>query len=221
MLKKYEKILEYAWFVVLVLLFIISVQMIKSGSLVGHIGRFGILAPVIFVLLKISTLVIAPLGGTPLYLVAGSLFGNTQGFLLALLGDCIGTSICFALSRKYGEKIIYMFVGEKYVQKIRDIVSILTNTSSVIKSRIVFGAMPEILAYASGLSKVSFKTFFLINTVFYAVTDLILVFFGREVTVLISQHAVWFYVILAIIVLSGLWLLHKDYKNTQIPMEGM
>ncbi|MEK7544779.1 MAG: hypothetical protein AAB551_01475 [Patescibacteria group bacterium] len=71
MISKKLKILEYSWFIIVILLFVVSVQMIKSGSLVNQIDSFGILAPVIFVLLKISTLVIAPLGGTPLYFIAG------------------------------------------------------------------------------------------------------------------------------------------------------
>src|SRR3989344_5240234 len=102
MLKR-RKIVEYVWFVIIVLLFIVSVQMIKSGSLVNQIDSFGILAPIIFVLLKISTLVIAPLSGIPLYFIAGSLFGNFNGLILSLLGDALGSVVCFLLSRFYGQ----------------------------------------------------------------------------------------------------------------------
>src|SRR3989344_6945096 len=103
MLKR-QKIIEYIWFIIIILLFVVSIHMIKSGSLVNQIDSFGVLAPIIFVLLKMSTLVIAPLSGTPLYFIAGSLFGNFYGLVLSLLGDALGSVICFFLSRFYGQK---------------------------------------------------------------------------------------------------------------------
>src|SRR3989344_7202927 len=122
---KSQKIIEYVWLVIIILLFIVSVQMIKSGSLANQIDSFGILAPIIFVLLKISTVVIAPLSGTPLYFIAGSLFGNFDGLILSLLGDFLGSTVCFFLSRFYGHKIVETLVGNRFLEKIENTVAVL------------------------------------------------------------------------------------------------
>ena len=156
-------IIEFIWVIVIIALFVLSVQLTKDRSLQNQFVSFGIWAPIIFVLLKISTLVMAPLGGTPLYLVAGSVFGNYNGLILSLLGDVLGFTICFLLSRFYGPKVIKIFTGDRFFKKIVNTVSVLKNTKSFIKARVVFVGMPEVLAYASGLSQINFSTFILIN----------------------------------------------------------
>lgn len=217
---KNHKIVEYAWLVIVVLLFIVSIQTIKNGYLISHIDSFGILAPLIFILLKASTLVIAPLGGLPLYFIAGSLFGNINGFVLALLGDAFGSSVCFLLSRFYGHKIVKALAGDKFFEKVMNTVGVLKDARSFIKARIALLAVPEILAYASGLSKISFWTFFLINILFYLPADFLLVFFGSQVLSMIAEHTFLFYFFVIVISIAGFWFLYKDYKKLD-NVEGM
>ena len=194
--------------------------MIKSGSLLTQIESFGILAPIIFVLLKASTLVVAPLSGTPLYFVAGGLFGNFNGLILSLLGDVLGSSICFMLSRFYGYKVVKTFVGDKFFERITNTMGVIKDSKSFIKARITLFAMPEILAYASGFSKINFLTFSLINTFFYLLADGLLVFSGHEIVAIIAQHTFWFYFLTVLISISGFWFLYKDYKNSE-KIQGM
>lgn len=215
-----QKIVEYVWFVIVVLLFIISIQMIKSGSLANRIDSFGILAPIIFVLLKISTLVIAPLGGTPLYFVAGGLFGNFYGLVLSLLGDALGLTICFLLSRFYGYKIVKFFTGDKFFKKVIHTVTVLKDSKSMLKARIALMVMPEILAYASGLSKINFLTFFTINMLFSLPIVFTYVFFGSQVVAIIAMHTFLFYFLVSFVSIAGFWFLHKDYKKLE-NIEGM
>jgi uncharacterized membrane protein YdjX (TVP38/TMEM64 family) len=94
---KKEKIIEIIWFVVVVTLFIFSFKMLRSGELQMRVASFGMLAPAVIVLLKMTTLVVAPLGGTPIYVLSGALFGNFQGFLISIIGDVLGSSACFFL----------------------------------------------------------------------------------------------------------------------------
>lgn len=217
---KRQKIVEYGWFLVIVLVFVASVQLTKNGSLINKIDSFGILAPIIFVLLKMSTLIIAPLGGTPLYFIAGGLFGNLNGLILSLLGDGLGSAICFFLARFYGPKIVKTFIGEKFFEKVTNTVAVLSGIRSFIKARISLIAMPELLAYASGFSRINFLTFFWINILFYLPVDFMYVFFGRQIVAISSEHAVLFYSVVVVVTLSGGWFLYKDHKNLE-KIEGM
>lgn len=219
MLKKH-KIVEYVWLVVIILLFVFSIQMVKSDSLANQINSFGILAPIIFVLLKMSTLVVAPLSGIPLYLIAGVLFGNLNGLALSLLGDLLGSAICFLLSRFYGHRVIKFFVGDRLFNKITSTVAILKDTKSFLKARIAFFAIPELLSYASGLSKINFFTFSLINILFYLPINLIYIFFGYYVITIIGEHTFLFYFFILAISITGFWFLYKDHKNLDT-MGGM
>lgn len=194
--------------------------MVRDGSLGEKISSLGIWAPIIFILFKISTLVLAPLGGTPLYLIAGNLFGSFNGYLFTLIGDIIGSTICFILSRTYGNKIIVKLVGKNFLEKITNSIKVLENTGSFIKARTLMFAMPEVLAYAGGLTKIKFSVFSMINSVFYVITNFIMVFFGYYFINLISKHIYTSYAILIMVSIIGFWWIHKDYRNIA-KIEGM
>ena len=81
-------------------------------------------------------------------------------------------------------------------------------------------AMPELLAYAGGFSKINFLTFFLINLLFYIPVDFVYVFFDHKIVAISSEHTFLFYAVVAAVTLSGLWFLYKDHKNLE-KVEGM
>ena len=219
---KYQKIIEFIWMVIIIALFIFSVQIVKDGSLENQVASFGIWAPIVFVLLKISTLVIAPLSGTPLYFIGGSLFGSSYGLVLSLVGDALGSAICFLLGRFYGHRIIKTLVGKSYLEKIINTVSVLKNTKSFVKARVGLIIMPEILAYASGLSKINFLTFSLINILFYLPVDFMLVFFGSQIIAIVAKNTFLFYFLVLLVSIAGFWFLRKDYKNKNLDnIQGM
>lgn len=210
-----EKIIEIVWFVVVIVLFIVSIKMIRNGELQSQIQSFGIWAPLIIVVLKMSTLIIAPLGGTPLYVLSGALFGSLKGFLICFIGDILGSSVCFWLSRKYGSKVLNFFAGSQNIERVLKTVNIISDTKSFVKARLGFLSIPELLAYAAGLSKINFWIFTFINAFFYFPIDLGLVFFGSQLTNIGSQYY-WIIPGLAFLAaISGFTLLYKDYQKTE------
>jgi uncharacterized membrane protein YdjX (TVP38/TMEM64 family) len=207
-----QKIMEIVWFAILVFLFLSSIKLIKSGQLQETLESFGIFAPIVLVLLKAVTLVIAPLGGTPIYIIAGALYGKYIGLALALFGDVLGSSICFGLSRKYGARILGTFAGSQNTSKILDTVSVLNSTRSFIKARLGFISLPELLAYATGLSSISFWTFSFINFLFYLPVDFGLVFAGSKFVDISTKYIFIYPLILFIFAFVGFVSLYSDAK---------
>lgn len=214
---KREKIIEIVWFVIIIVLFIFSIKMLRSGELQSEVASFGIFAPLLIVVLKMTTLIVAPLGGTPIYVLSGALFGSVKGFAICLLGDILGSSVCFWLSRKYGQKVLNFFVGAQNLEKVLKTVNIISGVKSFIKARVGFISMPELLAYASGLSKIKFWTFSIINTLFYIPVDFLLVFLGSRLAELSIKYFLIIPIIIFVFTLSGFALLYKDYEK----IEGM
>lgn len=212
---KREKIIEIVWFVVVLSLFIISIKMLRSGTLQTEVAAFGVWAPLLVLVLKMTTLVVAPLGGTPLYVLAGGVFGTKVGFLICFLGDILGSSVCFWLSRRYGVKVLSIFAGSQNVDKVLKTVSIINNTSSFVKARVGFASMPELLAYAAGLSRLNFWRFSFINALFYLPVDIALVFFGSQIATLGAKYLFILPVLIFIVTVSGFTLLYKDYQKTE------
>lgn len=130
----------------------------------SYVERFGIFAPLVFILAKASTMVFAPLSGSPLYPVAGVLFGFWEGFLILTIGDIIGGTIAFWIARVYGLKITERFVKSES-SLMRKILDRLGTLKGFIFARICFIPMPEVVCYAAGLTKMPFTQFIIVHVV--------------------------------------------------------
>lgn len=211
--KVVERMIEIIWFLVGVSLLLSAIWLIRSGELEPLLARVGVWAPILLVFLKASTLVVAPLGGSPFYLVSGAVFGPVNGFLLVLLGDAIGSSICFLISRTYGGGVIKFFAGKRNYTKIGQAVELLENTKSFLKARVAFSGGPELLAYAAGLSRLKYKKFMVLHMPFFIPIDLIFVFLGSHIADATVRYAFVPTIIVFLISAIGFWFLLKDYEK--------
>src|SRR5262245_4734339 len=57
-----------------------------AGNFAAYVTEAGPWAPLVFIALKASTFVFAPLSGTSLKLASGALFGTWEGMILTLVG---------------------------------------------------------------------------------------------------------------------------------------
>ena len=210
-----QKSIEKAWLLPIIGLFVLSIFLTQNGVLQERLASFGIWAPFVLVLLKISTLVVAPLGGAPLYILSGALFGSWKGFLLCFLGDVLGSAISFMISRYYGVKIVRRFVGEDLFQKISKFTGLLGDTKSFIKARLVTASIPEVLAYAAGLSPITFWKFLILHMPLYVVTDAALVFLGSQIADFTTKYAFITFGLVGVISGGSLFFLYKDYRKTE------
>jgi uncharacterized membrane protein YdjX (TVP38/TMEM64 family) len=207
-----ETIIQIIWLAVVISLFVLSWKLIRSGNLEIIINSLGIWGPVLIILLKVSTLVIAPLGGSPLYIISGALYG-IYGFFIVLLGDIIGSLICYFLSRHYGQRILGFFIGSSNMDSLMRIVGLLGNTKSLLKVRIIALQMPEIFAYAAGLAKVKFSKFALIHFIFLVPISFTLVFLGSRLSIITEQYPIVGLAIVVLIPAIGLLFFYKDYRK--------
>lgn len=160
--------------VVLVLLAIF----VDISSLRAWVEKAGVWGPLIFILLKTSTLVIAPLSGSPLYPAVGLLFGFWPGILYTLIGDMIGVSINFYLSRKFGRSLISRWISDTEEGLLNRIVVYIGDAKGFFHAALTFFVMPELLSYAAGLSKLPYFKFISILTCIGVIPTSILVLFG-------------------------------------------
>lgn len=142
------------------------------------VERAGIWGPIIFIVAKASTIVVAPISGSAIYPMAGAVFGFTNGFIYTFLGDALGSTIAFWLSRTFGVKIARRMLGAGDSNYLTHVLDYLDSWRGLIEARVFFSALPEAVAYAAGLSKLSFPKFFLVQMAVAVPTIAILVQFG-------------------------------------------
>ncbi|OHA26126.1 MAG: hypothetical protein A3C06_03865 [Candidatus Taylorbacteria bacterium RIFCSPHIGHO2_02_FULL_46_13] len=180
----------------------------------ASVAHAGVYAPLIIILLKATTLVVVPLGGTPLYPIAGALFGFWQGLGITLIGDILGSSIAFYLSRYFGRSILRFFMSSGQVPMVERLMEKMGERKTFIKAKLFFAGFPEIFAYAAGLTAVSFPFFLLVHIGVHAVGAALLVLFGEA---LVSGNTLAFIgvgIVSALLAFSGIWWFHADLKRS-------
>ena len=174
------------------------------------VASAGMLGPIAIVLLKMSTIIVVPLGGGPIYAIAGAIFGFWNGFLLTLIGDLLGFSAAFYISRLWGRSLVQFFVPKTQLSTVEDIFVRGSALRPFIKARIAFSALPEVFAYTAGLSTVSFLVFLPIQMIPHIPTIALVVFFGDA---LLAGDPVYFVlatVFAAALMIIGGWWFHRD-----------
>jgi uncharacterized membrane protein YdjX (TVP38/TMEM64 family) len=121
----------------------------------------GIWAPLVLILAKASTIIIAPLSGSPLYPLAGALFGFWEGALYLILGDMIGGVVAFWISRILGRSIVEKMIGGdgKFLSRA---LKMMGTIKGFLVARICFAPLPEVVAYGAGLTRINFLVFLII-----------------------------------------------------------
>ncbi len=160
---------------VVALVILAGVYFLDFQNIQAKILDAGIWGPILLILAKASTLVFAPLSGSPLYPVAGAVFGFGPGLVYIILGDMIGSVVSFAISRKFGQKIVERMLSAKNMPNVQKIINMIETTKGFLFARFCFAPMPEIISYAAGLTKINFWKFFIIHNAVGVIPSLILV----------------------------------------------
>lgn len=145
-----------------------ALVLVGSDDITAQVEAAGVWGPALLILAKIATLVFAPLGGSPLYLIAGILFGPVYGFVYIFIGDMVGAALCFYISRIFGRPIVGRLVLRHGMRMIDRVLAYLETRRGLIEARILFFAFPEVLGYALGLTNIAFTRFFLPHIVIYS-----------------------------------------------------
>lgn len=88
-----------------------------------YVLGFGILSPIILILIQALQVIIPPIPGMVTSLAAGALYGVIFGFLLNVFGVLLGSLVAFYLARKFGTPLVIKIVGKKVYNKYNYLVS--------------------------------------------------------------------------------------------------
>ncbi len=121
---------------------------------------FGVYAPIIFIGLQLTQIMLAIIPATPLILVSGYIFGSYLGSLYSLIGITIGSFFTFYLAKKLGRPFVETIVHKKHINKFDNIEE--TNLTMTLFILFLLPAIPnDVFCYVAGLTKLSYKKYFL------------------------------------------------------------
>lgn len=161
-----------------ILVLVLLVWLVDVSALRVWVEKAGVWGPLVFILLKISTIVIAPVSGAPLYPLVGLLFGFWPGILYVAIGDFLGYTIAFYISRIFGQKIVFKLLSGKEEGLVARIIDHVGDAKGFFQACLTLFALPEVLSYGAGLSQLKYAKFISILMPFSLTAASILVFFG-------------------------------------------
>ena len=137
----------------------LTLQIIGLDNAQKFIKQTGILAPIVFIILCAGSLIIAPLSGSSLFVVGGTLFGQNNAFLFSYIATIIGCSANFWISRKLGRKVAQRFIGKANLDELDKFINKLKSRRSILYIIIIMPLSQDIVSYAIGLTKIKYTHF--------------------------------------------------------------
>jgi uncharacterized membrane protein YdjX (TVP38/TMEM64 family) len=206
-----EKVWSFLLSLTLILLFIFSIAYLGEERIRTLVESAGIWAPILMIVIKILTIVIAPLSGAPLYIMAGTLFGVSEGLLYIIIGDAIGYSTAFFISRYLGRERVEKFMSKNESGIVNTIVKRLSTIKGFLIACCIFCFASELVAYAAGLSRLPFRYFLPIFMAGDALIAFVIIWTSNKVGISFGLVAV---VVGSLVVFSSIsYLISRRYER--------
>lgn len=198
-------------------IFIIIIMFLTTSSFVQNnleyiksLIDFGLVSMIIYVLILIISVVIAPVNAVPLLPIASNVFGWIVTAILSIIGWTIGALIAFGLARKYGIPLIKKFVSLEQIAKYEKLIPEENIFWGVVFLRM---AVPvDILSYVLGLfSHIKFRTYAIATLIGVSPFAFIFAYVG---TLELRFQIIAFLIAMMILLIGYLAkLLRKKYKK--------
>ena len=158
---------------------------VSPQALRTWIAQFGSAAPFVYILLYAANTVTVLPPIAVISLTAGLIFGPLMGFLVIMTGAMIGSAATFFIGRKLGRG----FVEKRLKGKFKSLDEKLASRgfATVLFFRVIPLVPFEALNYASGLSKITFRHYWLATLLGLIPGAGVSAFFGDSLTQPISM----------------------------------
>ncbi|MBD2742336.1 VTT domain-containing protein [Coleofasciculus sp. FACHB-1120] len=160
---KYNWIKILRWFAIGFLITLAIWLLNKYGieQVREQVEQFGIWAPAIVFGLRFTSIIVPVLPGTAYAILAGGLFGFTQGLLVVALADLASCTFNFYIARRYGRGLVEQFVGQQFMEKVDRLAQQHLEGNFFLMTGLLMTGLFDFVAYAAGMTKMSWQSYFL------------------------------------------------------------
>lgn len=178
-----------------------------------YILSFGALGYLVLLLLQILQVFIALIPGELLESAAGYAFGPIIGTAICYFGVAIGSAIIFFLTRKFGIKMVELFVSTDKINKLKFLQSERKRNSIIFILFFIPGTPKDLITYFVGLTDIKFTTFLIISLIARVPSVISSTFAGHLLGTGEFLNAVILYGATGIISLIGIIIYNRILKN--------
>ncbi|HEX8643726.1 MAG TPA: hypothetical protein VF702_07405 [Allosphingosinicella sp.] len=138
-------------------LLVIAVIYLLTSDLGGRLETFQKQNTVLFVAVAftvlLSTQIVAPLSGFPVYLVIARYYGMELAFVLLGTAYLVSSFVNFSIARKYGANVLRLVAGSGSLRRV-DTLSSGQSAFSVFLSRLAGYYFHDVVSYLWGLTSI-------------------------------------------------------------------
>lgn len=125
---------------------------------------FGVFSPIVFIILIILQVLIAPIPGQAAGFASGYLFGTVLGTIYSMIGLIIGSYIAFSLSRKFGRPFVEKVVNQKTLNRF-DKLCLKGGIFALFLIYLLPALPDDAICYIAGLTKIRIRHLMIISAI--------------------------------------------------------
>lgn len=155
----FKKIIYILVSLLLIALLIYISSKFSPQEISTFIAKAGPLAPVLYILIQITGQIFAPLSTSALFVAGFIMFGKTA-ILYSIITWLVSSVTNFYIARRYGKKILKIFIGEQGIFRIEEIAKRINNKRFFLLRLSTF-YINDFASYAFGLTNISFLKYYI------------------------------------------------------------
>ncbi len=170
-------------------------------TLVVFLKEHYLIAPLVFILLRSTSIIIPPIPGLIFDLVGIAVFGPVLGFIYAETGSMLGAMIAFLIARHLRQPVVKRLISLQKLEKWEKTVSEHKKFWTLVAMRLPTNAFFDYISYAAGLTRIKASTFFFSSLLGNLPIMILFYAFGG-----VAVRLGWYYVA-AFVILVLVWIL--------------
>ena len=159
MQRKIIKIFELSLIVLLIAGAIWLINRVGIEQIRTNVAGFGIWAPLIIMLLRLSSVVVPVLPGTAYAILSGALFGFAQGLVVIAIADFLACSANFFIARRYGRPVVQRLVGKRFMNKLERWSKKYLEGNFFLLTGAMMSSFFDYMCYGAGLCRMPWQRF--------------------------------------------------------------
>lgn len=180
-----------------------------------YIRSFGVWSWLVMLGLQILQVFIALIPGELLETAAGYAFGPLLGTVICYAGVAIGSWMIFSLTRRFGVKLVEVFVSREKINSLRFLRTEARRNGLIFLLFFIPGTPKDLLTYFVGLTDIKLGTFLILSLVARIPSVISSTFGGHLLGEENYRSAILLYAITGLVSMAGLLLYNRILRRRQ------
>ena len=175
----------------------------------GFLGRLSLIG------LMCLQVVIAIIPGEVIEIGAGYAFGAIEGMFLCLIGAAIASSIVFLLTKRFGIKLVEVFISREKINSLKFIKNSRQLNLLIFILFFIPGTPKDIITYLVGFTPIKLRTFLILSSIARIPSVISSTIGGNAIGMKNYSFAVLVFVITAAISIIGVIIYNQILKHNK------